>query len=93
MRARDPLDALLGEHAVECAAGAAIAIEAQDLVIGGAIGADFCPHGLGNPLGTVVQARRQAGEVDPVEFQSQDFAGERAAADDEHFSRALPAAG
>ena len=64
MRARDALDAFLGEDAVERPARAAIAVEAENLVVGGAIGADLLPHRLGDSLGTVVETRRQADEID-----------------------------
>ena len=56
VRPLDAPDALFGEDAVEFAAGAAVAVEAEDLVVGVTVGADFLPHRLGNALGTVVQA-------------------------------------
>ena len=92
MRACDAFHPFLGEDAVEFAAGAAVAVEAQDFVVGGAIGADLRPHRLGDPLGVIVEARGQAGQIDPVEPESQNFARKRAAADDEHLAGALLAA-
>ena len=44
MRAGDARHPLLCQHAVELAAGAAIAVEAEDFVVGRAIGADLRPH-------------------------------------------------
>ena len=57
MRALDAPDAFFGEDAVERAARAAVAVEAEDLVVGGAVGADLRPHRFGDALGTIVQAR------------------------------------
>ena len=48
MRAVDAPHAFFRKHAIELAAGAAIAIEAEDLVIGRAVGADLGPHRLGD---------------------------------------------
>ena len=56
MRALDALHAFFGEHAIEFAAGSAIAVKAEDLVVGAAIGADLRPHRLRDSLGAVVQA-------------------------------------
>ena len=89
MGAVDPPYAFFREHPVERAARAAIAVEAEDLVVGRAVGADLRPHRLGNALGAVVQARRQAGEIDRIEFQRKNLARQRAAGDDENFPRAV----
>ena len=91
MRAFDAAHPLFREHAIELAAGAAIAIEAEDLVVGCAIGADLRPHRLRDSLGMVVQLRRQAGDVDGVELEREHFARQRAAGDDQDAAR--PAGG
>src|SRR5262249_55480199 len=67
MRALDALDALLGQDLVELAAGAAIAVEAEDLVIAGARRVDLAPDAGRDLLRPVVPDRRQAGHVDMVE--------------------------
>ena len=41
----------------------------------------------------VMQLRRQAGDVDVIELERQNLAGQGAASDDQDFPRALPAAG
>ena len=92
MGALDAPHALFLEHAVELAAGPAIAVEAEDLVVGRAIGADLRPHRLGDAAGMIVQLRRQAGDVDVIEPERQHFARERAAGDDEDLARAVLAA-
>ena len=89
MRALDTRHALFREHAVELAAGAAVAVEAEDLVVGRAIGADLGPHRIGNALGMVVQIRWQAGDVDVSSFKRQHFARQRAAGNDEDLARAV----
>ena len=93
MRALDALYAFFLKHAIELAAGAAIAVEAEDLVVRRAIGADLGPHRLRDLLRVVVQLRRQAGDIDVVEPESQHLARQGAASDDQDFARAFPAAG
>ena len=87
MRAFDAAHPLFREHAIELAAGSAIAIEAEDLVVGFAIGADLRPHRLRDSLGMVVQLRRQAGDIDMVEPERQHFARQGAASDDQDATR------
>ena len=60
MRSLDAAYPLFLKHAIELAAGPAIAVEAKDLVVGRAVGADLGPHRIGNAPGMVVQLRRQA---------------------------------
>src|SRR3984885_7746146 len=77
MGAVDAPHALFLEHAIKLAAGPAIAVEAEDLVIRRAIGADLRPHLIGNAPGMIVQLRRQAGDIDVIEPERQNLAGER----------------
>ena len=93
MRAFDAPYALFLEHAIELAARAAIAVEAEDLVVGRAVGADLRPHRVRDAPGMVVQLRRQASDVDMVEPEREHLARQGAAGDDEDFSRAVLAAG
>ena len=93
MRAFDAPHALFLEHAVELAARAAIAVEAEDLVVGRAVGADLRPHRVRDAPGMVVQLRRQAGDVDMLEPERQNLARQGAAGDDEDFARAVLAPG
>ena len=92
MCALDARYALFRQHPVELAAGPAIAVEAEDLVVSRAVGADLGPHRIGNAPGMVVQLRWQAGDVDVVEPERQHFARERTAGDDEDLARAILAA-
>ena len=55
VRPGDPLDAFLGQHGIEPAAGTAVAVENQDASIVRAMLLDLGPHGLGDPLRPVVQ--------------------------------------
>jgi hypothetical protein len=61
------LTLLLRQHTIELAAGSTIAIEAEDLVVGCAIGADLRPHRIRDSLGIVMQLPGQAGDIDDVE--------------------------
>ena len=88
MRAGHALDAFLREHRVELAAGAAVAVRDEDRRVAIAVGVDL----LAAPppvirSGRVVQLGRQAlhVEVRPAipALQRDDFAGERAAGDDQ----------
>ena len=92
MGAGDAGHALLVEHAIEFAAGPAVAVEAQDLVVGGAIRADRRAHRLWDSLGPVVQARRQAGDVDRIEAERQRFARQGPAGDNQRLAGARIAA-
>ena len=92
VRAFDAAHALFLEHAIEFAAGAAIAVEAEDLVVGRTVGADLRPHRFRNALGMVVQLRGQTGKVDMLEPERQHFTRQGAAGDDEDFARAVAAA-
>ncbi len=87
MRAFDAAHPLFRQHAIEFAAGAAIAIEAEDFVIGFAIGADLRPHRIRDSLGMVVQLRRQAGDIDGVELEREHFARQGAASNNENAAR------
>ena len=87
MRALDAYHPLLRQHAIKLAAGSAITIEAEDLVIGSAIGADLGAHRIRDLLGMVVQLRRQAGDVDGVEIERKHFARQGAAGDHENATR------
>ena len=87
MRAFDAAHTLLRKHTIELAPGSAIAIEAEDFVIGFAIGADLRPHRLRNALGMVVQLRRQAGDIDGIEPEREHFARQGAASDDQDATR------
>ena len=59
------LDALLGEDAVEQAAGAAVGVGDEDpLVAVGAGVADPAPDRAGDAAGPVVEVRRQAGDLE-----------------------------
>ena len=89
MRALDAPHALFLKHTIELAAGAAIAVEAEDLVVGLATGANLRPHRVWDPLRMVMQLRRQAGDIDVIELERQHLARERAAGDDEDLARAL----
>ena len=94
MRAVDARDALLGQHPVQLAARAAIAVEAENFVVVGAMAADFGSHGFGDSCGAIVQQRGQAGHIEGAEravAQGQNFARERAAGDHEHTPRAAAA--
>ncbi len=64
--AADSLDALLVQHPVEAASRAAIAVEHEHVVVALAARADLLPHGFGDPLGGVVQVRRQALDMEVV---------------------------
>ena len=88
MRARDPLDALFSQHAVEFAARAAVAVEAEDVGKSRRAGrADFAAHAAGDFRGRVVPARGQACDVKVSEAVRVDdlnqFAPQRAAGDDQ----------
>src|SRR5579872_3339150 len=86
MRAGNSLDSLLRQHAIELAAGAAIAIETEDVVVLCAILGDLAAHLVGDALRTIVQFGRQAGHLDMAEraaLQENDLARQRAAGDDE----------
>ena len=91
MRAFDAAHPLLRQNAIELAAGSAIAIEAEDLVIGFAIGVDLRPHRLRDSLGIIVQLRRQAGDIDVAKVERKHFARQGAASDDK--DAACPAGG
>ena len=87
MIARDPLDALGGEHPVEFAAGPAIAIGDQDaaIAVAGARTQDAAADGVGDLFGTVVQFGRNADDIDILEpgepQRCHRLAHDRAAAD------------
>ena len=87
MRALDAPYAFFLEHAIEFAPGSTIAVEAEDLVVGFAIGADLGPHGLGDLLRMVVQLRRQADDIDVIELERQHFARQGPASDDQDATR------
>jgi hypothetical protein len=87
--AGQPLDALLGDDRVEQAARAAVGVGDEDrLVAVGAGLADPVPDLGGNPLGPVVEVRREAGDVDAGQAAGKrdELAGERPAPDDERAS-------
>ena len=81
----DPLDAFLGQHAVELAAAAAVAIEHEDALVAASIGVDLGAHRRRDSLRAVVQLGRQAGQIEmrPAVDRGQraDLARERAAGD------------
>ncbi len=87
MRAGDALDAFLRQHAVELAAGAAIAIGDEDAVILPARRLDLGAHAGGDLLRPVMPAGRQAGDREVAQAlllgHGQHLARERAAGDDE----------
>ena len=87
VRAGDAFDAFLGQHFVEFAAGAAIAVEHQNAVIAPARITDPPAHALRDLIGGVVPGRRQAADrqVTPgVDAdQRHDFARQRAAGDEQ----------
>ena len=92
MRAGDARHAFLRQHAVELAARAAIAVEAEDFVVAGAVRADLAAHRLGDAFRPVVQLGGQAGHVEGAEravAQREDFARQRAAGDHQHAARAV----
>ena len=94
MRTLDARHALLGEDAVERSAGAAIAIEAENLVIALAICANLAPHRLRDALRPIVQRGGQAGDVESAErafAKDKDFPRQRATGQDQHAQGRLDA--
>ena len=87
VRPGNPLDALLGQHPVERATRAAVAIENQDPAVLRTMLVDLGAHGIGDPLRAIVQQRRDAGDVEMVEpaglDHGQRLARERAAGDEQ----------
>src|ERR1039457_6204156 len=87
VRARDALDAFLAQHAVELAAGTAVAVGDEDGPVVLTRCADQFADGAGDPLGPVVQLRRKAAHVQlrPAvgATQCRDLARQRAAGDDQ----------
>ena len=85
VRARDALDAFLLDHAVEQAAGAAVAVQHHDPLMAPAAGPDLGAHRVRDAGRRIVQLGRQAGHVHvrPAvqRDQGEDLAGERAAGD------------
>ena len=87
MRAGESLDAFLGKHPVERAAGAAIGIGAEDRAPERAERRDLAADRIGDELRAVMEMRRQAGELDagktvPLGDEAQ-LAGQRPAGNDD----------
>ena len=93
MRPLDHFHAHLVARRLQQAAGAAIGVGDEDMVILGAVFGDGCTHGLCYFLRIKMQVRGQAGErqVLPCVYldQGEDFAGQRAAGDDENLTATL----
>ncbi len=87
VRALDPPDPFLGQHPVQLAPGAAVAIGDQDPVIVSTVPRDGVTYRARDELRLVVQLGRQALQphmVQPVHAdQRQDLARERAAGEDQ----------
>jgi len=87
VRARDALDAFLGEHGIELAARSAVAVGDEDAVVVLAQLPDLLADRARDLLGPVVQLGRQADDVEAGPAvglaQGGDLVGERAAGDDE----------
>ena len=85
MRAREALDAFLGDDVVEEAAGAAIGVRDEDPVVPGTASTDALADRLGDATRSVVEGGRQARDVDVRQAarQRDELACERATADDE----------
>jgi hypothetical protein len=83
----DPLHAFLGQHPVELAAGAAVAIGDQDALMVRTMPPDRVPDGARNELRLVVQLRRQAVQLHVRQSvrldQRQDFARQCPAGEDQ----------
>src|SRR5579872_4476948 len=86
MRAGDPLDPLAFEDAVEFAAGAAIAIEAENIVVLFAILGDLALHFARYAFGAIVQFGGKTSHVDMAEraaLKVHNLTRQRAAGDDQ----------
>jgi hypothetical protein len=86
VRAREALDAFVGQHRIEQATGAAVRVGHEDAAVAvGASALDPASDGVRDPLGPVVEVRREAGHVEAWNRldDREQLAGERAAADDE----------
>jgi hypothetical protein len=87
VRPLDPPDPLLGQHPVQFAPGAAVAIGDQDPRIVRPVAPDRLADRLGDELRLVVQLRRQALQLHMGEAvcpdQRQDLAGERPAGENQ----------
>ena len=85
--ARQALDPFVGQHRVEQAARPAVGVGDEDVPVSGPGRADPVPDEPRDPAGSVVERRRQAGQVDIGQARLVDdgdqLARQRAAADDE----------